>query len=485
MSNKINSYLKAKNQNLTIGLCHGTFDFLHSGHIQHFQEAKSICDFLVVSFTSNEFNRRKSNYFYSNDERLAHLESIKFIDQVLVVDNVDAESVINLLKPNFYIKGAEYSDPKNDKNGRLEIEKNTVEKYGGKLYLTSKNKVSSSSKLIDNLGLNNIKTNFPDSTISNILKILENASTKKIHVIGESITDVFIDGNHLGISPKSHCSVMSYESTEIQSGGSLIISKHLSPFVDRVILHSNSYNNLLSLPKNITYHKINDGKIEVIRYQDKKDGNKLFELKKNSISINKEKQFNINNNDDFILVSNFGLNLISDNDFKFIKNNKNRLIYMAQSNSSNHGLNRLDKIKGAYAYIGDLREIGLLLNKKEKEILSFDNEQLSKKLHQILDFKHFILTRGSRGLVYFYINNNDELSFKEIKSLEINKIVDTIGCGDATLSLFAIGLLGIKNDEIESYSQAVGELSNLAGSICTQWRCNNKSISKQMITSHL
>ena len=70
---------------------------------------------------------------------------------------------------------------------------------------------------------------------------------------------------------------------------------------------------------------------------------------------------------------------------------------MAQSNSSNHGLNRLDKIKGAYAYIGDLREIGLLLNKKENEIISLDNENLSKEIHTILNFKHFILTKGSKG----------------------------------------------------------------------------------------
>ena len=72
-----------------------------------------------------------------------------------------------------------------------------------------------------------------------------------------------------------------------------------------------------------------------------------------------------------------------------------------------------------------------------------------------------------------------------INNLEIDKIVDTIGCGDATLSLFTVGLVSLEREEVHLYLQAIGELSNLAGSICTQWRCNKKSVSKQMINSYL
>ena len=36
-----------------IGLCHGVFDVLHIGHLEHFIEAKKYCDYLIVSLTSD------------------------------------------------------------------------------------------------------------------------------------------------------------------------------------------------------------------------------------------------------------------------------------------------------------------------------------------------------------------------------------------------------------------------------------------------
>ena len=36
-------------------MCHGVFDLLHLGHINHFQRAKSFGDILVVSLTSDRF----------------------------------------------------------------------------------------------------------------------------------------------------------------------------------------------------------------------------------------------------------------------------------------------------------------------------------------------------------------------------------------------------------------------------------------------
>ena len=36
-------------------LCHGTFDFLHLGHIKHLSEAKKIGHVLVVTLTADKF----------------------------------------------------------------------------------------------------------------------------------------------------------------------------------------------------------------------------------------------------------------------------------------------------------------------------------------------------------------------------------------------------------------------------------------------
>ena len=44
-------YLRRKNNKKIIGLCHGVFDILHKGHIDHFNEVRKKCDILVVSIT--------------------------------------------------------------------------------------------------------------------------------------------------------------------------------------------------------------------------------------------------------------------------------------------------------------------------------------------------------------------------------------------------------------------------------------------------
>ena len=44
-----------KKKSKKIVLCHGVFDLLHIGHINHFKEAKSLGDILFVSITADEF----------------------------------------------------------------------------------------------------------------------------------------------------------------------------------------------------------------------------------------------------------------------------------------------------------------------------------------------------------------------------------------------------------------------------------------------
>lgn len=460
------------------GLCHGTFDFLHAGHIQHFLEAKKLCDKLVVSFTANSANRRKAHFFYTDEERFEHLSNIKCIDEIHVVNDLDALSIIRKIRPTYYFKGHEYIDPKMDKNGRLEIEKQLVESFGGSLIFTSPKHLSSSTKLIKKNNLQGIEVNLNDETRQLLLDKLDKPNNYKISIIGETIVDRFVTGSHLGISPKSHCSVLSYHSEEEQAGGSMAIARHLSTFVKEINLFTNDYQ-LNPLPENITINKIASGKIEVTRFQDKRDGNRLFELKRNLISPLNEysNQFN----DDLIILSNFGLGLVTPKILKVLQKKKNKLLVMAQSNSSNHGLNRLDQVVGALAYIGDTREISLQLQIPSERLSELSKEEIGIKLYRILKYSHFIHTDGSNGLTYYRYSNNG-LRFYNSSKINIKSIEDTIGCGDAALALFAVSLT-LKLEE--NQENIVPELSNIGGALCTQWLCNQKAVSKQMVLNIL
>ena len=70
--------LRKKFKKKKIGLCHGVFDILHYGHIEHFTEAKKNCDILIVSLTSDEFVRKGPNQPYNSDlKRAAIIQSLE------------------------------------------------------------------------------------------------------------------------------------------------------------------------------------------------------------------------------------------------------------------------------------------------------------------------------------------------------------------------------------------------------------------------
>ena len=50
---------KIRAEKKKIVLCHGVFDVLHTGHINHFLKAKSFGDILIVSVTADKFIKRK------------------------------------------------------------------------------------------------------------------------------------------------------------------------------------------------------------------------------------------------------------------------------------------------------------------------------------------------------------------------------------------------------------------------------------------
>ncbi len=66
----------------------GTFDLFHIGHLNMIKRAKDMCEHLVVGTYIDEYVRYyKSDYpFIPQDERLKILESIKYVDEIVIVD---------------------------------------------------------------------------------------------------------------------------------------------------------------------------------------------------------------------------------------------------------------------------------------------------------------------------------------------------------------------------------------------------------------
>ena len=66
----------------------GCFDILHGGHIEFFNQAKSLGDYLIVSFAGDkslEFHKHKKTSIPENHKRKI-LESLRMVDEVVMGD---------------------------------------------------------------------------------------------------------------------------------------------------------------------------------------------------------------------------------------------------------------------------------------------------------------------------------------------------------------------------------------------------------------
>ena len=118
-------------------LCHGVFDLLHYGHIEHLQEAKAQGDILVVSVTAAKYvNKGPGRPYFNDQQRMAFLASLEIVDYVLLSEAVTVHEIVKAVQPDIYVKGQEYAAAENDVTGNIGPEQEIVERYGGRIYFT-------------------------------------------------------------------------------------------------------------------------------------------------------------------------------------------------------------------------------------------------------------------------------------------------------------------------------------------------------------
>ncbi|MBO0991481.1 glycerol-3-phosphate cytidylyltransferase [Bacillus sp. SD088] len=65
-------------------ITYGTFDLLHTGHINILRRAKEYGDYLIVAISSDEFNTIKNKKaYYTFEQRKLILEAIRYVDEVI------------------------------------------------------------------------------------------------------------------------------------------------------------------------------------------------------------------------------------------------------------------------------------------------------------------------------------------------------------------------------------------------------------------
>lgn len=490
---KINNLkrVRSKFKTKSIVLVHGVYDVLHIGHIEYFKEAKKNGDILVVSVTANEFvNKGINRPYFDEKNRILLLNELSEVDYTVLSTETSAVKIIKNLKPDFYVKGPDYKVDANDKAGNLKIEKNEVEKYGGKLKFTSGKLFSSTKALNSNFEefkvLEKIKllNSSNKINVTDIIKdfniSLNKISKEKILVVGETIFDNYFYSDSLGTPSKENILSVNFLKKDEYIGGTLPVAL-----------------NIANLSNNVTFatlYKNEKFKKKIIKKINKKLDVKFFyqknfkEIKKNRfIDINTKSKFfefyEFNNYEfynskleiflrrnlkkyDKVVVCDFGHGMFNENIIKILEKNSKFLCVNTQTNSGNRGYNLFKKFSKANLLVLDEPEIRLGMLKRYK---SLDWIIKSKELK---NYKNLVITRGIKGLMIR--DQNSKKGFYTFPALN-TKALDTMGAGDAAYAYACMFVNSTKNKLL------IGLLSSISGAIKTTIIGHEKFIEKTQV----
>lgn len=127
----------------------GCFDILHRGHIEYLAKASSYGNILVIGMNTDDSVRKikgPSRPFQDEKSRSLILASLHFVNAVVLFSEETPYNLINKIKPDVLIKGADYK-PENIVGYDL------VKERGGEIITIEFIEGHSSTKLIGKLDI--------------------------------------------------------------------------------------------------------------------------------------------------------------------------------------------------------------------------------------------------------------------------------------------------------------------------------------------
>jgi D-beta-D-heptose 7-phosphate kinase/D-beta-D-heptose 1-phosphate adenosyltransferase len=129
---------------LRVGFTNGCFDLLHPGHVELLKRSRAACDRLVVALNTDASVRRlkgESRPVQNEHARSVVMAAIDSVDLVTLFGEDTPLRLIELLKPNYLIKGADYTIA-------TVVGADLVRSYGGKVILVPLERGHSTTSII-------------------------------------------------------------------------------------------------------------------------------------------------------------------------------------------------------------------------------------------------------------------------------------------------------------------------------------------------
>lgn len=467
---------KIKEEGKTIALCHGVFDLMHPGHIIHLEQAKGMADVLVVSVTAAKYVRKGPGRPYFADEmRMKVLSALECTDYIMLSEGYTVDDIIESVRPDIYVKGAEYAKAEDDITGKIAEEKELVEKHGGRIAFTGGD-VFSSTKLINTAmsGLPEEVRSFMEDfrirhTMEEVRWYAQRAERLKVLVLGDVIIDKYTYCNVQGIMSKD----MGYSArlgySEEYLGGAAAIARHLASFSNKVTLMSiigseegirrKLFEELgdrvrLDLMNSKTFPSIMKHRY-LTRNEKREEYRKIFAINNIPEYMQYEEEVHRGFQEkletqiedyDVVFLCDFGHGLVNRKVMDIVQAKAKYLVLNCQTNSSNKGLNIITKYSRADVFTLDQQELKL----------AFPEYALNEKAGLAKLAEHLKgdgwLTRGSKG-AYGVSENGYEVM--ECPAFTLN-VKDTIGAGDSFFAVAGIFAAAGAPAEVGTFAGNIG-----------------------------
>jgi len=467
----------ARAQGHKIVHAHGVFDLLHLGHVRHLEAAKRDAGgVLVVTITPDRFvNKGPGRPVFTEQLRAEMLAALALVDWVAINETPTAEKPLQMIKPDFYVKGSDYKNAGDDVTGKIVAEQEMVEAFGGKILFTDEVSYSSSSLINQHLNIYDQSLSSylagmrADNALETMLKDVERLADLKVLIIGDTIIDDYQYVSALGKPSKESIVSTLAANREVFAGGVIAAANHAASFCKHVEIITclggrESYEEAVraSLKSNVTLTHVVREEAPTCRKTRFVDVGysvrKLFEVYTMDDSPLPDKERSALDaivadrlsKYDIVIVTDFGHGLLTGSTVELLTAKAKFLAVNTQTNSGNHGFNLVGKYARADYVCIDGPEARFAVHEKHAPL----EVVLAELMPRVINCDRMIITQGKHGCLTLHqpgqINRVPALA---------STIVDTVGAGDAffavTAPMVALGLP----------MPAIGFLGNAAGAI--------------------
>ena len=91
-------------------MTNGVFDLLHVGHLRYLRQARRQGDVLVVGVNDDAAVGKPGRPLVPQTERAELVGALEPVDYVVIFSTPTADSLLHALRPDVYVKGADYTE---------------------------------------------------------------------------------------------------------------------------------------------------------------------------------------------------------------------------------------------------------------------------------------------------------------------------------------------------------------------------------------